>query len=223
MAVFGGGFVGFIVVSVLVIHLLKPKAQKASIPAHFNTVQEAPSAKTAAAHIATPVPAAPAAVAPATVGPDIVSVQLESTQSALRQAKEDAQSLENKLTKALASRDETAAKQAQLLITRIESLDKRIRALEEDRMLNPGVSVVFSDTGRPVKTVDSVPEHTNAPYTPPKGFVVRAELGNRVWLSDGQREISILKTDAPPKPGPVAQTQSIRTTNTPMISSASNQ
>lgn len=204
MAVAGGGFVAFILITVVAINSLAGKKRSSQQPAVRPA--NAPVAAAEApvkAPVGAPVKTASAQTAQS-VGPDIVSVQLESAQSALREAREETRSLEQRLATALANRDESAAKQTQTLIGEIQALGKRIRALEEDRLLTTDVKVVRAGdntVNEGTEAQPAAPSQTHQ-YTPPKGFVVRAELGNRVWLSDGKREISVLKDQEPPKATP---------------------
>lgn len=198
LAVAGGGFVAFILVVVVAINTFAGK-KSAQAPTRAQATAPVDATRPTTGQVV-PARAQAASAQAQIVGPDIVSVQLEGAQQALREAKEATQALEQKLAQALAKRDETATKQTQLLMGEIQALGKRIRALEEDRLLATEVQVI-----RPGANGDGKQDQTSqtsastAQYSPPAGFVVRAELGNRVWLSDGNREFSILKGQQPPK------------------------
>jgi len=215
MAVFGGGFAAFIAIAVMAVNMLaaKPSTQKRPAAQQTSVAASSTSRATAAPSASTQPEGS--------VGLDIVSIQLESAQSALREAKKETLALEKKLAKALANRDEVVTKQTVALQEQIQALGKRIRALEEDRMLNSGIAIIGPDVSTQERADE--PKPTNAAYVPPKGFLVRAELGNRVWLSDGHREFSVLKTEAPPKfPAPTPRTTT-RAAQDPVISTAAGQ
>ncbi|OAD16428.1 hypothetical protein A3839_28140 [Achromobacter insolitus] len=199
MAVLGGGFVAFVIAGLVVVRMISGtgNAQKRTPtqPQVSDVNRGVDAAKTAS----------PSQAQQSTgVGLDIVSVQLEGAQTALREAKEETQALEKKVAQALANRDEANNKQIQGILEQITSLNKRLTALEEDRLLNSGVSVVKPEATGQGADETSADTPAKATYVPPKGFTLRAELGNRVWLFDGHREFSMLKTDPPPKAPAVA-------------------
>ena len=190
-----GGFFGFIAISLFAIKLisggngtpdtLKPRKS----PEVNSSVLTANPSQTRA------VAAPGAQVAPA----DIVSVQLEGTQRALREAQESARALEQKLAQALSERDGALVKQFQSLRDDMQALNKRLFALERSQMLSTDVQIIRPSSATPDASDQGQPAAANDLYTPPKGFVVRATMGDRVWLSDGTREISVLKGQEPPK------------------------
>lgn len=198
VSVFFGGIVGVITIAVVAINLLaaKPESQNRRVPQQAGTPRKAE-----------PVSIAPAPVqTEGAIVPDIVSVQLEGAQNALRQANEDRKALEQKFANALAVRDEAWNAKEQAFNAQFLALSNRLKALEEDRTLNPGVAVIGPETRAAGEDQPTTKPTLTTTYTPPKGYVVRAELGDRVWLFDGTNEVSMLKTDAPPKP-PVRTTK----------------
>jgi len=213
-----GGFVSFIIVAVLVIKMISPKSSEQRATTRSQTgsavqIKPAPKESISATVTAAPTPQQ------SSVNPDIVSVQLESAQIALREARDATKTLENKLATALATRDDAANKQAQALQEQILVLSKRLSSIEDARTLNPGITVIGPNQSAPASELNS-PKTSNA-YTPPKGFTVRARLGDRVWLTDGQREISVLKTEPPPALLSSSKQQGTRASSEPTISTAS--
>ncbi len=209
VGVFGGGFFGFIAVSLFAIKLISSE----------NATQDAPQPR--ANRQAASIPAERhASATPEQAGSiDIVSVQLESTQKALREAQESAQALEQKLAQALSDRDSDIATQFQGLRNDVQTLNKRLVALEQIQLRGTDVQIVRPSSTEP-GTVER-PATVDATYTPPKGFVLRATMGERVWLYDGAKEISVLKGQEPPKPGAPKKAPQQRTK--PIISAAQPQ
>ncbi|WP_323025698.1 hypothetical protein [Castellaniella sp.] len=200
VGIFFGGLVGVIGVGLLAVKMISGDNASQSVEPRKAPV---PTAVTSPARAAAAAPKAPSTVSTeATQIPeDIVSVQLESTQKALREAQESALALEKRLAQALAARDEANAKQIQALRGEMQSLNKRLLALEQDRLLNTNVQIIRPSSGtNSGGQGEGASTAASAAYTPPKGFVVRATMGDRVWLSDGTREISVLKGQEPPKP-----------------------
>ena len=215
VSVFFGGLVGVIVLAVVVIKLLAPKpaSQSPSAPQQASTPQKTETVSISAAPVQTQ----------GMIGPDIVSVQLESAKNALREAKEDSKALEQKFANALAVRDQAWNGKEQAFNAQVLDLSKRVKALEDDRKLNPGVAVVGPEKHAAEEEQPATKPAPKTAYTPPKGYVVRAELGDRVWLFDGTNEISMLKTEAAPKP-PVRTTKAAeaKTTGPAITASAVN-
>jgi len=216
MAVVGGGFVAFVIVGMVMVKMTSGagNAQKRSPtqPQAGEVNRDVEAGKTASSSQAQQSTG---------VGLDIVSVQLEGAQTALREAKEATQALEKKVAQALANRDEVNSKQTQGILEQITSLNKRLTALEEDRLLNSGVSVVKPEATGQGADETSADTPAKAAYVPPKGFTLRAELGNRVWLFDGHREFSMLKTDPPPTaPAAAAKGAAQRERQAPKVTAA---
>ena len=219
MAVVGGGFVAFVIVGLTAVKM----TSGTSNPQKRSPAQPQSSVVNRGEDAATAAPSSQAQQSTG-VGLDIVSVQLEGAQTALREAKEATQALEKKVAQALANRDESTNKQVQGLLDQINALNKRLTALEEDRLLNSGVSVVKADATGQGAEETSADTSAKAAYVPPKGFTLRAELGNRVWLFDGHREFSMLKTDTPPTaPAAAVNGTAQRERQAPKITAATTQ
>lgn len=132
----------------------------------------------------------------ALLGPDIVSVQLEGAQAALREARDETKRLEQKLQAILSQRDEQLAQMFSSVNEELQKLNNRMVVLEESMRTQGGFAIVkpqrFVETENPP---EAVPVKDAAEFSPPPGFTVRAEMGDRVWMTDGKREISALKSE----------------------------
>lgn len=178
MVVAGGSFAGLILFAALAINMLaKPQTGGSSTSSR---VKAAAAQRNEASQ--------------ELLGPDIVSVQLESAQAALREARQETKSLEQKLKGTLEQRDEQLGQVISSINEELQKISNRLLVLEEARATQTGFAVV-----RPQRFSNSTGEPTTAPSTetisPPPGFTVRAEMGDRIWLTNGKREISVLKSE----------------------------
>lgn len=178
MVVAGGSFAGLILFAALAINMLaKPQTGGSSTSSR---VKAAAAQRNEASQ--------------ELLGPDIVSVQLESAQAALREARQETKSLEQKLKGTLEQRDEQLGQVISSINEELQKISNRLLVLEEARATQTGFAVV-----RPQRFSNSTGEQTTAPstetFSPPPGFTVRAEMGDRIWLTNGKREISVLKSE----------------------------
>lgn len=177
LMVAGGGFVALVVFAVVAINMLaKPQTSVNSTPSKI---------KVAAAQRAE--------ASQELLGPDIVSVQLESAQAALREARQETKSLEQKLQVTFDKRDEQIAQVISSINEELQKISKRLVVLEEAMSTPTDFAVVRPQRFASVEDAPT-PAVKAEEFSPPPGFSIRAEVGDRVWLSDGKREISVLKS-----------------------------
>lgn len=176
LLVAGGGFFGVIVFSVIAINILTQSKTDVSNPSSKR--------KIGTSHVE---------ASNDFLGPDIVSVQLESAQSALREARQETKNLEQKLKVTFDKRDEQIAQIIASLNEELQKTNKRLVVLEEAMSAPADVAIVRSERFTGTADVSTAAAKVDQ-YSPPPGFNIRAEVGDRVWLSDGNKEISILKS-----------------------------